>query len=333
MLKCSGTQFGEQKPQFVRSATMDSMANDGVVSEDEIRLYRDIGRGGIGLIVSHGLYPTKEGQCSPRQLSAHADSSIPSLQRLVDSVHEQGGKIAAQILHGGWMCSQQVTGVPPVGPSSVVHPQSGVAVRELSSDEIRRLVQDYADCARRIVAACFYGIQLHGAHSWLISAFLSPATNKRQDEWGGSPGRRARFVREIYRSVRSVVGADYPFMIKLGLKDYHPAGKSLEEGIEEDFFHHIRRGGVSPYYLDECRKARRALPLPFILVGGMRKLEDMQAVLDSGVADAISLCRPFIMDPLLVKNLKEGVTKASECTSCNECMAHMRDGRLRCVLM
>jgi 2,4-dienoyl-CoA reductase-like NADH-dependent reductase (Old Yellow Enzyme family) len=337
--------------RFVRSATMDSMALDGIVSEAELRLYSDLGRGGIGLIVSHGLYPTGEGKCSPGQLSAHADSAMSSLTRLVSAVHEQGGKIAAQILHGGWMCSQQVTGMAPVGPSAVIHPRSGARVREMSSGEIWQLVQDYAECARRIVAAGFDGLQLHGAHSWLLSAFPSPATNKRQDEWGGSPEGRARLVREIYRAIRQVVGPDYAVMIKLGLKDYHPAGKSLEEGIvvaalleqegfdaievseglEEDFFHHILPGGVSPYYLSECREARKSLSLPLVLVGGMRTLKDMQAVLDSGVADAVSLCRPFIRDPLLVKGLKDGSAAGSTCTSCNGCLTGMRDGRLICT--
>ncbi len=339
--------------RIMRSATMDSMAKDGMVSEEEIRLYRQLGSGEIGLIFSHGLYPVKEGQCAPGQLSAHTDKAIASLERLVKTVHEQGGKIAAQILHGGWMCSEAITGTRPVGPSAVVHPRSGVKIRELSGDEIWQLVHDYADCARRIVEAGFDGIQLHGAHSWLISAFLSPATNNREDEWGGSLERRARFVREVFRSMRKVVGTDYPLMIKLGLKDYHPSGKSLQEGItvagllekdgvdaieisegmEEDFFHHIRLNGVNPYYREECREARKTLSLPLILVGGMRNLADMQAIIEAGEADAVSMCRPFIMDPWLVKHIKEGVTRSSKCTSCNECMTLMRESRLSCVLV
>ena len=257
----------ELRNRFVRSATMDSMADNGMVSDKEIVLYRALGQGDIGLIVSHGLYPTKEGQCSPRQLSAHADEAIPSLKRLVSAVHENGGTIAAQILHGGWMCSQEVTGFRPVGPSQVVHPRSGVSIRQLSSDEIHELVDEYGKAATRIAEAGFDAVQLHGSHSWLISAFLSPATNKREDEWGGSVHNRARFVRAIYRSIRKSVGPDYPILIKLGIKDYHPEGKTVAEGIEaanlleqdgfdaieasegleQDFFQHIRRDGVSPY--------------------------------------------------------------------------------------
>ena len=338
--------------RFVRSATMDSMASGGLVTEPEIELYGQLGKGEIGLIISHGLYPTKEGQCSPGQLSAHSDEAIPSLKRLVDAVHQGGGKIAAQLLHGGWMCSREVTGLEPVGPSQVVHPRSGAAIRELSSADIYELADDYGRAAARIVEAGFDGIQLHGAHSWLISAFLSPATNKRNDIWGGSPHKRARFVRELYRAIRKVCGPNFPVLIKLGIRDYHPHGKTaaegvqvaqlleqdgfdaieVSEGLEEDFFHHIRREAVTPYYLADCKEARTNLRLPLILVGGMRSIKDMQAVLDEGTADAVSMCRPFVMNPHLVRDLRTGATDGSQCTSCNECMARMREGRLRCVL-
>jgi 2,4-dienoyl-CoA reductase-like NADH-dependent reductase (Old Yellow Enzyme family) len=311
-----------------------------------------LGKGDIGLIISHGLFPTKEGQCSPGQLGVHTDKSILSLKQLVKAVHKGGGKIAAQILHGGWMCSEEVTGLRPVGPSEIIHPRSGVTIRQLSSDEIYELVNDYGKATNRIIEAGFDAIQLHGAHSWLISTFLSPVTNKRSDEWGGSVQNRARFVRELYRTIRKVAGPDYPILIKFGIKDYHPEGKTavegietsrllekdgfdaieISEGLEQDFFHHIRRDGVTPYYLDECRQTRKELSLPLILVGGMRTVKDMQKVLDEGLADAISMCRPFIMNPHLVSDLRRGLLDSTRCTSCNECMATMGEGQLHCVL-
>ena len=107
----------------------------------------------------------------------------------------------------------------------------------------------------------------------------------------------------------------------------------VSEGLEQDFFHHIRRDGVTPYYMEECSKARGELSVPLVLVGGMRSMKDMQAVLDGGVADAISLCRPFIMNPFLVRDFRTGRADTSGCTSCNGCMATMREGQLRCVLV
>ncbi|MFC1920250.1 NADH:flavin oxidoreductase [Chloroflexota bacterium] len=344
----------EMPNRFVRSATMDGMADNGKVSDAEVKLYTELGKGEIGLIMSHGMSPTKEGQVGGGQVSAQTDEDIASLKRMTDAVHAGGGRIAAQILHGGWMCRAEVTGVPPVGPSAVIHPRSGLEIREPSSDEVYQMVEDFVQCARRIKEAGFDGVQLHGAHSWILSAFLSPVTNKRDDEWGGSNEKRTNLVRHICRGIRKMAGPDYPIMVKLGIKDYHPEGKSMadgieqarlieeagcdsievSEGLEEDFFHHIRMDAMSPYYLEEGKLAKQALSTPVMLVGGMRKLSEMQAAIDSGAGDAISMCRPYIMDPYLVKNLREGKIDGSGCTSCNECSgARRKPGTLECVLV
>jgi len=339
--------------RFVRSATMDGMARDGLVSDNEINLYRELGKGEIGLIFSHGLYPTKEGQCSPGQVSVHTDDAILSLKKMVEAVHENSGKIAAQILHGGWMCSQQTTGMQPVGPSKVIHPLSKTEIRELTSDEVYKLVDDYASVARRIQEAGFDGVQLHAAHSWILSAFLSPVTNKRNDEWGGTNEKRTNLVRQICKAMRKETGPDFPIMAKLGIKDYHPEGKTIDdgieqaklleeagfdaievsEGLEQDFFHHIRPEATSPYYLEECRQVKQALSIPVMLVGGLRKINDIKAVIEDGIADAISMCRPFIMDPHLVKKIHQGMIENSECTSCNGCIGRRKNpDLLECVL-
>ena len=336
--------------RFVRSATMDSMADQGIVSDAEIKLYQELGQGEIGLIISHGLFPTKDGQCSPGQISAHADESIPSLSRLVEAVHQNGGKIAAQILHGGLQCRQEVTGSAPIGPSVMVNPRSGNQVRELSSDEIYELVDSYAQTARRIKEAGFDAVQLHSSHSWLLSAFLSPVSNKRDDEWGGTAEKRSNFIRHICQGIREITGPDYPIMAKLGIRDYHSEGKTVSEGIEsarlleeagvdaievsegmeEEPGHHIRLDALNPYYIDECTQTKQALSIPVILVGGMRKLRDMEAIVNDGVADVISMCRPFIREPHLVKSFREGLTDNSACISCNKCLIGMRQGDLFC---
>ena len=341
----------ELRNRFVRSATMDGLANKGIMSDAEIRLYEDLAGGEIGLIISHGIAPTREGQTGQGQLVAYTDEAIPSLKKMADIVHSKGGRIVAQFLHAGWRARQETSGLPPVGPSDTVNPDSGAKIKGLSDDEIHELVESYIRATRRVIDAGFDGVQLHGAHSWLLSAFFSPVTNKRQDEWGGSPEKNANLARSICRGIRRMAGPDFPIMVKIGIKDYHPEGKSAEEGIiqarllqedgvdaievseglELEGAHHIRREALHPYYLDECAQARKALSLPLILVGGMRELRDMQAVLDSGVADAISMCRPFIMDPHLVRHLREGSADSSKCISCNRCLGQIRQGQLRCT--
>jgi len=338
--------------RFVRSATVENLGQGGMVTDSLIALYRELARGQVGLIVTGALFVKKSGQIFPGELGAHTDDTIPGLKKLAKEVHEYGGKIAAQLLHAGWNCRPEITGSQPEGPSAMVAPHTGLQLRELSGEEVHELVELFVQGARRAIEAGFDAIQLHGAHSHLMSSFLSPVTNRREDEWGGSPEKRFRFVHRIYKGIRELAGPDYPIFIKLGLKDYHPEGKSLAEGIETaksleadridaieisegvetERAHHIRLDATSPYYLEECRRAREVLSLPLILVGGMRALKDMDAVIDEGMADAISMCRPFIMDPHIVRKFREGSADESECTSCNGCLGEMRKGDFQCVL-
>jgi 2,4-dienoyl-CoA reductase-like NADH-dependent reductase (Old Yellow Enzyme family) len=338
--------------RFVRSATMDNMGRDGQVTEAQVELYRELAHGEIGLIISHGIFPSREGQAGGGQLGAHSDEMIPSLKKLTDIVHRNGGKIAAQILHAGWFAGSDQPGSQPVGPSPVINPFNGLPVRGLSSQEVYELAERFVQAGRRLIEAGFDGIQLHGAHSWLLSCFFSPVTNRREDEWGGTPEKRLNLVRHIYQGIRRSAGPDYPIFIKFGLKEYHPQGKSLAEGIrmaqmlegmgmdaievseglEEDRGHHIRLDAVSPYYLEECRACRQSVKLPLILVGGMRKLQDMEQVVRDNLADAVSMCRPFIMDPYIVKKFHEGAAGGSGCNSCNGCRGIGRRVRLQCAL-
>jgi 2,4-dienoyl-CoA reductase-like NADH-dependent reductase (Old Yellow Enzyme family) len=338
------------KNRFVRSATMDNMSDNGIVTDFQVNLYHNLALGEVGLIISHGIAPSRIGRTGPGQLGAFADEHIKSLKRLTEAVHSGGGIVAAQILHAGWASNPDFIGQDPVGPTDTVHPIRGTKIRGLSTNEVYQEIESIVQAGRRLIEAGFDGIQLHGAHSWMISAFLSPVTNKRQDEFGGSAEKRANFVVQIYKGLRQIAGPNYPIFIKLGLKDYHPEGKSLEEGLKSaqifeklgmdcieisegiEFAggHHIRPGALAPYYLDEGRAARKALKLPLILVGGFRELKDIEAVLKEDIADAVSMCRPFVMDPLLVKNFREGTATKSNCISCGGCSGMKRTG-LKCT--
>jgi 2,4-dienoyl-CoA reductase-like NADH-dependent reductase (Old Yellow Enzyme family) len=341
----------EIKNRFVRSATFDNLGEDRVVSPAQLELYRELARGQVGLIVSSGLFPSLDGWAAPGQLGIHRDELVPSLKKLTHEVHQNGGLIIAQLMHAGWLANPELSGAPLVGPSPMDIKSNQRQMRELSTREVYQHVDDFVQAGRRAIEAGFDGVQIHGAHSWLVSAFLSPATNHRQDEWGGSPQKRANFVLKIIEGIRHLAGPDYPILIKLGLKDYHPQGKTVEEGIEsavsfmqagldaievsEGFEgqrgHHIRLDAVSPYYLDECRQARARIKIPVILVGGFRQLKEMQKVVDEGLADAVSMCRPFIMDQHLVRKFQSGVADHSECTSCNGCLNEMHKATIRCI--
>ncbi len=341
----------EIKNRFVRSATVDNLGKDKIVSEAQIAFYREMARGEVGLIISSGLFPSLDGWTAPGQLGIHHDDMIPSLKKLAEVVHKNGGKVAAQLMHAGWFGNPRTCGYQPVGPSAMVNPANKLLARELSSAEVYEHVDDFVQAGRRAYEAGFDAVQIHGAHGWLVSSFLSPVTNHRQDEWGGSPEKRTKFVIRIIEGIRKLTGPRFPIMIKLGLKDYHPQGKTVEEGIssvksfikagldavevsegvEEEAFHHIRKDALHPYYIEECRQARSALGIPIILVGGMRQLEEIRQVVDGGIADAVSMCRPFIMDQHIVQKFHQGKADNSKCTSCNLCIAEMQKQTIHCV--
>lgn len=339
------------KNRFIRSATVDNLGKNMVVSDAQLRFYRELSRGEVGLIVSSGLFPSLDGWAAPGQLGIHTDEMIPSLKKITRTVHENGGKIVAQLMHAGWFGNPDLCRLQNVGPSEMINPANGLRVRGLASHEVLEKIDDFVRAGARAAEAGFDGVQIHAAHGWLVSAFLSPVTNRRDDDWGGSALRRANFVIKITEGLRKATGPDYPLLIKLGIREYHPEGKSAEEGIssanmfidagmdaievsegvEEIPFNHIRPGEMSPYYVEECRKAKESISKPVILVGGMRNLFEMERVVGSGIADAISMCRPFIMDQHIVKKFKEGLSEKSLCTSCNNCIPTMLEGNLHCT--
>jgi 2,4-dienoyl-CoA reductase-like NADH-dependent reductase (Old Yellow Enzyme family) len=339
------------KNRFIRSATVDNLGENKVVTEAQLDFYRELVRGEVGLIISSGLFPSLDGWAAPGQLGIHADEMIPSLKKIVGAIHDNGGKIVAQLMHAGWFGNPDLCGFQTVGPSETINPANNLKVRELSSDEIEEKIDEFVRAGARAAEAGFDGVQIHAAHGWLVSAFLSPVTNRRKDKWGGTAQKRANFVIKITEGLRKVTGPDYPILIKLGIKDYHSEGKSADEGInsaklfidagldaievsegvEEIPFNHIRAGEMSPYYVDECKKAKKVISKPVILVGGMRYLSEMETVVDDGTADAISMCRPFIMDQHIVRKFREGSSDRSQCTSCNNCIPTMLERNLHCT--
>jgi 2,4-dienoyl-CoA reductase-like NADH-dependent reductase (Old Yellow Enzyme family) len=218
----------------------------------------------------------------------------------------------------------------------------------MTADEVEEIVSDFGAAAGRAQEAGFDAVQLHGAHGYLMSQFLSPQSNLRTDEWGGSPERRRRFHLEVVRSVRRAVGDDYPIWIKLGLRDYVDGGLSIAEGIETlqamiaeglsavEVSRGQGAGAVQvaapgeeerPQYRSESAQAKRAVDIPVMLVGGIRSLALADDILASGDADMISMARPLIREPDLVGRWQRGDTTPAKCISCAKCLAGFRRGQ------
>jgi 2,4-dienoyl-CoA reductase-like NADH-dependent reductase (Old Yellow Enzyme family) len=272
------------------------------------------------------------------------------------AVHELDGRIVMQIAHGGAGATQVRRRGEERLVASVVDEQRrrGERVRELSDAEIEAIIDAFGQSARRVQEAGFDGVQIHGAHGYLITQFLSPSSNRRSDRWGGSLENRMRFVIEVTRAVRAQVDDDFPVMIKLGCRDYldEGGGFSIDEGAEVAAA--LEREGVcfvevshgmrgrafrkrttgkktapveEAYLLPDAEVVRSRVSVPLALVGGMRSLPVMEEVVASGIVDCVSLCRPLIREPDLIKRWRAGDTRSADCVSCWGCLRTDADGR------
>ncbi|MGD9115300.1 MAG: NADH:flavin oxidoreductase, partial [Desulfobacterales bacterium] len=218
----------EIRNRFVCSATHEAMAKKtGEVSDELIRRYEKLAKGGVGMSITGLMNVHVSGRGYKNQTGIHDDSMIPGLRKLVDTVHQAGGKIAFQIAHCGRQTTKHMIGQTPLAPSSRGRdPMYFVKPKEMTEDEIVEIVRAFGAAARRAREAGADAIQLHAAHGYLISEFLSPFFNIRTDSWGGSDENRFRFLKEIYQEVRKVVPVGYPVLVKLNKNDHTP-----KEGI------------------------------------------------------------------------------------------------------
>lgn len=346
------------KNRIIRSATCERMAEeDGFVGDSIIKLYTALTCGGSGLTITGNTLIHPSGWSSPRMLCIHSDIYVSGLRRLTDEVHRLGGIIAVQLSHGGRQCpSILLGGDEPIAPSSVYDPVGKVLPKEMTDFQIWEIIDAFASAGRRAVLSGFDAIQIHGAHGFLISSFLSPHTNRRDDYWGGDEERRFHFLEEVYKAIRKEVGDTYPILIKLNVDDLLPEGaglkpseslrisQRLEEmginaielsgGMRESPIRTIRPDIKSPldeaYFREEGRLFKQSLTVPVILTGGIRSREVMEDVLMKKEADIIGMSRPLIREPDLPLLLKEGKEKA-DCISCNKCIKLSRYEPIRCL--
>jgi 2,4-dienoyl-CoA reductase-like NADH-dependent reductase (Old Yellow Enzyme family) len=335
--------------RLVRSATAERMADDSGQPRPQLEaMYRELARGGAGLIITGHMYVHPEGKAHPEMTGIYSDELVPDLARLAEAVHQEGGRVVAQINHGGMQASDPSVS-QAVAPSAVMLPHLARPAREMTLDEIQCAIEAFGQAALRAKRAGLDGVQIHGAHGYLISEFLSPFVNRRDDEWGGDTGRRMRFLRAVCQAVRLQVGPTYPVLIKIGLVDSVEGGLMLDEGVQiaaelegmgvdgveiSTAVAGVRssssRTGIKTeedeaYNLPAARAARKVTRLPIILVGGLRSRSVMEAVLATGDADFIALCRPLLCEPDLPNRLRLGLQEHSACISANRCWAE-RDG-------
>ena len=343
--------------RFVRSATNDRGTDGaGRVTDPLVEVYAKLAAGGIGLIITGHAYVTLNGKASPTMLGVDSDDLVPGLKRLADAVHRYDSKIVLQLSHAGRQTAAATIGETPVAPSAVYNPITKETPRAFTGEEIEALIAAYGAAAGRAVAAGFDGVQIHSAHGYLGSQFISPYTNRRTDRWGGTLANRMRFLREVLRCIRQVVGDHYPVLIKLNSEDLLEGGLTVAEATEiagvlsrEGIDAIEISGGMaeSPigfartdiieeddeaYFLPNARNIKAVTSVPLILVGGLRSQHLLERLLQNGDADMVALSRPFIREPDLVNRWKQGDRKKADCISCNGCWK-FRDEPVRCILL
>lgn len=334
------------KNRFVRSATNDYMGNlDGAISDSEIRLYRTLAENEVGLIITaHAYVQHPLGQVSPGQNAIYDDQFIEGYRKVADTVHEYGSKLVLQISHAGRQFPAPREGLTPVAPSAVTDNSTGITPRALTDEEIWKLIDCYAAAMLRAKEAGCDGVQLHIAHGYLLSEFISPYTNNREDQWGGSIENRTGILKEIIVRGKKLTGEAYPVLVKLNTTDgFAGAGyltlddaiytaKLLDSlgvvaievsgGIKESKIGFAWPGINTPekeaYFSDAAKAIKAEVACPVILVGGLRSLAVIEAVIEKGIADMVALCRPFVKEPDLVKRFLNGQAKVA-CVSCNGC--------------
>ena len=249
-------------------------------------------------------------------------------------------------------------GQEALAPSSISDdPHSDFKARSMNNEEILEIIDAFGNAAARAKAAGIDALQVHAAHAYLISQFLSPHTNRRLDQWGGSLERRFSFLQSIYRDIRTKVGPQFPVLIKLGVEDGFPEGLPFTEGKQiarwcsdigfdaieisqglrgkyyqqTEFRTGIVQGKNEGYFRDWARNVRMIVHVPVIMVGGLRSPFFIEDALELGDADAAALSRPLIREPDLIARWQSGDSRSSSCISCNRCFEAVRKGKfLRC---
>jgi 2,4-dienoyl-CoA reductase-like NADH-dependent reductase (Old Yellow Enzyme family) len=219
--------------RFVRSATYDGSADkNGRVSERQITIYGELAEGKVGLIVTGIAYVHATGRISSFQNSIAHDDDIAGLSRLTEVVHSMGARIAVQLFHAGREKGRIYQKQPGLAPSFVAEdPFFDAPHRAMEESEILEVIEAFGDGAKRARAAGFDAVQIHAAHAYLLSQFLSPFTNRRKDQWGGTLENRLRLHREIVRAIRARVGNDFPVLMKLGVADGFSGGLEFRDGL------------------------------------------------------------------------------------------------------
>ncbi len=301
----------------------------GEVTDASCAHYGKLSAGGyIGLVVTEHSYVSPEGKAREGQLSTADDRTVAGLARLADAIHRSGCKVMAQIIHAGGVAHPAAAGAEIVSASAVPMPQangSGPLPRELATDEIARIVGDFANAAARVKQAGYDAVEIHAAHGYLLSQFYSPLTNRRADAYTGSTlDGRIRLHLKIIRAVRDAVGETFQVAIRLGACDYREGGAAIEDSVAAakafeaagvdlidvsgGFCVYTHPASTAQgYFAELSAPIKAAVSVPVALAGGVNQPQAAERLLAEQKADLIGVGRAILQNPAWAKEASEAL--------------------------
>ena len=361
------------KNSIIRAATAESLATSaGKPTQELVGKLEELAAGGVGTIITGYAYVTQDGKPSEGALGIYDDSFSQEYRALVNRVHSHDARIIMQLVYGGskskladddprWLVSdkaladdsghvaleaglsqRKASNVRIIGPSAIENPRTHLVPMEATHGDMARIAQAFGAAAARAKSYGFDGVEIHAAHGYLLSQFLSGSFNVRDDRYGGALANRARFVLECVSETRRQVGSEFPILVKVNSCDVLGDPKGDLGGLGEDEsaqvcawlaeagasaidvsgdWHAVPGSEVTgtPFFAAFGARLARELPLPIIVTGGWRDFALIERhMVEDGIA-AIAMSRPFICEPDLANRWLAGDTAPSKCTSCGYC--------------
>lgn len=378
-MELAGITFSNR---IIRSATFEGIGDEkGKPSDQLLKKYEALARGGVGGIITGFIGVGQQGKASNNMIMINKADNIEVLKKITDRMHEMGTPVIAQLNHCGGQSKEESSHLPVVAPSKI----SDYKAREMTKNEILEVIEMFVQGIKNAKGAGFDGVQIHLAHGYLLSEFVSPRMNKRRDEWGGSTENRFRIIKMIFDKARKEVG-NYPIIAKINGYETLKNGITIEESVKIaklleqagcdgiEVSNGTLKAGLATmrgqvpwkmviaqneklnkmpkftkkivgviankaypqpqpkalYNVDAAIAIKKAVNIPVIIVGGITKLEEIEGLIHNKKFDAVSMARPFIIEPNLVNKFKENKQTQSKCIQCNFCIIGCEKEPLRC---
>ena len=325
-------------------------AANGETTNRLVDFYTKMAGSNVGLTIvgATGISPTS--RLGDHALCLYDEKQTTSAERLFSEIRKGGSIPAVQLNHGGRVMQAALAAGKIVGPSAIPSPGTGVVPHALTTAEVEEIIDDFVSAAVNAQKAGALMVEFHGAHSFLLNQFLSPAANQRDDKYGGNTHNRGLIVNDILRRTRAETGEDLILGLRMSVDEYSPDGLALEESCQliNHFIDngldiiHVSAGGMDSggkmieeaekgNLINLAAKVKEEVAVPVIAVGGVIQLAQAEAALSGGLADMVAIGRGLIADPELVSKSLEGRSDTvNECTSCMQCFAPSAEPGMTC---